>query len=90
MRLTTTAAAKRNVKGRERKIYRLNAAGTRALRDMKDSIGRAILAAVARRARYGATAASLRRAMARGTSDATLRFYLGKFQREGVLVAKAA
>lgn len=80
MRLTAAVAAKRNV--RTQKTYALKN-GIPA--DMRQSAGRQILAAIARR--RNATANSLRRGMPRGFSDATLRFYLGKFQREGIVTA---
>lgn len=83
MRLTAAAALRRNV--RAQKVYRLRH-GIPA--GMRRSAGRMILAAIARR--RNATARSLRRGMPRGFSDATLRFYLGKFQRDGIVVAAAA
>ena len=55
---------------------------------MQPGAGRAILVSIARH--RGAEADTIRRDMKRGFSDATLRFYLGKFQREGVLIAVAA
>lgn len=83
MRTTAAAAARRHV--RANKAYRL-AAGIPG--GMRESAGRRILVAIARRRR--ATAQSLRSAMPRGFSDATLRFYLGKFQRDGILVSAEA
>jgi hypothetical protein len=54
---------------------------------MRHSAGRAILASIGRR-RGRATAHTIRTDMKRGFSDATLRFYLGKFQREGLITAE--
>lgn len=81
MRLTAAKAAKRHI--RSVKVYKL----ADGMPDMKrGTVGRAILASIARR--HGrATSQAVRTDMKRGTSDATLRFYLGKFQREGVVVA---
>lgn len=82
MRLTAAAAARRNV--RTMKVYRLLAGIPKG---MRQSAGRMILVSIARR--RNATAISLRKAMPRGFSDATLRFYLGKFQREGIIQSMA-
>lgn len=82
MRLTAATAARNHV--RSAKTYRL---ASKIPAGMRKSTGRTILAAIARR-NGAATTQSLRRAMGRGASDATLRFYLGKFQREGLVVAQ--
>lgn len=83
MRLTTATAARRAT--RSNKAYKL----VGDYKDMRPSVGRTILASIARR--HGrATTQSLRKDMKRGASDATLRFYLGKFQREGLVVAVGA
>jgi hypothetical protein len=81
MRLTAAKAASRHV--RSAKTYRL---ASKIPAGMRPSIGRRILAEVGRR-QGAATTQKLRGAMKRGASDATLRFYLGKFQREGLVVA---
>lgn len=79
-RLTAAAAARRNK--RSLVTYKL----TNGIpKTMKPTAGRKILVAIARRRK--ATAHALRTAMPRGFSDATLRFYLGKFQREGIVQA---
>lgn len=83
MRLTSARAARKHA--RSNKVYRLRA-GIPA--EMRDSAGRKILVAIARRRKT--TAQSLRKAMPRGFSDATLRFYLGKFQRAGIVVSAQA
>lgn len=79
-RLTAATAARNNV--RSLKVYRLT---NGVPKEMGNSAGRKILVAIARRRK--ATAHAIRRAMPRGFSDATLRFYLGKFQREGIVQA---
>lgn len=84
MRLTTATAARRAK--RSNKFYCL---AVPIPADLKPSTGRTILAAIGRR-RGAATTQSLRTDMKRGASDATLRFYLGKFQREGVVIAVEA
>ena len=81
-RLTAAVAARNHV--RSNKTYRLVAGVPEGLRP---SLGRRILVGIARR--RNATAVSLRRSMPRGASDATLRFYLGKYQREGVVTSFA-
>lgn len=81
MRLTAAKAAQRHQ--RSQKTYCL---AVPIPADLKPSIGRQILAAIGRR-RGAATTQTLRSDMKRGASDATLRFYLGKFQREGIVVA---
>lgn len=82
MRLTAAKAIK---DGKAIKRYRLVKGIPKA---MQHGAGRAILVSIARH--RGAEADTIRRDMKRGFSDATLRFYLGKFQREGVLIAVAA
>ena len=79
MRLTARAAIK---DGKASKRYTLV---NGVPKDMRPSAGRTILVSIARH--RGAEADTIRRDMKRGFSDATLRFYLGKFQREGVVTA---
>ena len=84
MRLTTTVARNRSEKAalqREPKVYRLRSQIPATLR--KPSAGRAVLESIRRHRR--ATANTIRKDMKRGFSDATLRFYLGKFQRERIV-----
>jgi hypothetical protein len=83
-RLTAAAAARNNV--RSLKTYRLTNGIPKELG--QETAARMILVAIARRRR--ATAHTIRKAMPRGFSDATLRFYLGKFQRNGVVVSEQA
>ena len=78
-----TAAAAIN-DGQEIKVYRLKDGIPADIR--KPSKGRAILESISRH--RAATADTIRKDMKRGFSDATLRFYLGKFQREKVAVAR--
>lgn len=77
MRLTAAAA----VTKKAGKVYRLK----RGIPMDSVGKGRAILVSISRH--RGATANTIRKDMKRGFSDATLRFYLGKFQRERVVVA---
>lgn len=81
VRLTAAVAARRNT-GRG-KTYRLVDGIPAEVK--KDSAGRAILVSISRH--RGATAMVIRKDMPAGFSDATLRFYLGKFQREKVVRA---
>ncbi len=69
---------------RSNKTYKLVAGVPAGLRP---SLGRQILVGIARR--RNATAVSLRKAMPKGTPDATVRFYLGKFQRDGIVTSDA-
>lgn len=82
MRLTVAKAARSHK--RSMKTYRL--AG-KIPAGMRQSAGRAILTSIGRRRGY-ATAHAIRGDMKRGFSDATLRFYLGKFQRDGLVLAQ--
>lgn len=81
MRLTARAAARRNKS--PRKVYRLKAGIPASIR--RPSAGRKVLESISRH--RGATAYTIRKDMPSGFSDATLRFYLGKYQREGVVLA---
>lgn len=84
--LTTTGAIK---DGQARKVYRLKKGIPEGLRG---PAALAVLGAVKKHGHTkagGASADVIRRAMKRGFPDSTLRFYLGKFQREGVLVTRA-
>lgn len=76
-----TAKAAR--KGTAKKIYRLKNGIPQSLR--RGTAGRAVLESISRHRK--ATADTIRKDMKRGFPDATLRFYLGKFQREQVVVA---
>ena len=81
MRVTAAAAARRA--GPRGKKYRLISRIPTTIKN--PSAGRAILVSISRH--RGATANTIRRDMPRGFSDATLRFYLGKFQRQNVVAA---
>lgn len=81
-RLTAAAAIK---DGKHIKVYRLKNGIPKDL--AKPSAGRAILESISKH--HAATADTIRRDMKKGYPDSTLRFYLGKFQRERVVVAKS-
>lgn len=85
MTLTAAKAVSNHV--RSNKTYRLKGGIPANVR--RGSAARFILAAIGRR-RGRATAHDIRVGMKRGMPDATVRFYLGKFQRDGVVVASAA
>ena len=76
MRKTATAAITKN----EGKVYRLRQRVPAGIVGK----GRAILVAISRH--RGADINTIRRDMPRNFSDATIRFYLGKFQREKIVV----
>ncbi len=80
-RLTAAAAIK---DGQEIKVYRLRNGIPATIK--KPSAGRAILESISKH--RAATADTIRKDMKRGYPDATLRFYLGKFQREKIVVGK--
>ena len=89
MRLTAATAARHSAKAaeqveREAKVYRLKNGIPADIRN--PSAGRAILESISRH--RGATINTIRKDMKRGFSDATLRFYLGRFQTRKVVVAK--
>lgn len=83
--LTAATAVRNHV--RSEKVYRLKAGVPAGVRP--GSTARTILTVIGRQ-RGRATALTVRKAMKRGTPDATVRFYLGKFQREGIVVSSAA
>jgi len=75
--------AKAALKGTAKKVYKLRSGIPDDMR--RGTAARAILESISRHRK--ATADTIRRDMKRGFPDATLRFYLGKFQRERVVVA---
>lgn len=85
MTTTIAKAAKRHT--RSQKTYRMK---RQIPKTMKESAGRTILEVIARM-KGKATGNDIRKALikkAPRSSDATLRFYLGKFQREGIVGSK--
>jgi hypothetical protein len=84
-RLTARQAARRNKRETNVKVYVLANRIPAHFHARPEGAGGRILASIARHRM--ATAKQIRQDMPSGFSDATLRFYLGKFQQDGTILA---